>query len=48
MHYYSRYELEVKPLTIEQRGLYIEMFFHRFNKVSLRKRKRRYNYYFFA
>lgn len=37
IRYYSRYELELKPLTIEQRALYIEMFFHHFNKVSLKK-----------
>jgi len=42
IRYYSHYELELKPFTIEQRRSYIEMFFQRFNKVSLRKRKFKY------
>jgi hypothetical protein len=33
---YSRYELELQSLTTEQRRSYIEMFFQRFNKVSVR------------
>ncbi len=34
------YELEIKILSIEQRRSFIEVFFHRFNKVSMRKRKK--------
>lgn len=33
---YFRYEIEIQPLTIEQRQSYIDLFFHRFNKVSLK------------
>jgi len=35
---YIRYELELQPLTIEQRSTYIDTFFSRFNKVSSKKR----------
>lgn len=31
---HSHYELELKLLTDEQRSLYIDAFFHSFNKVS--------------
>ncbi|CAF1487348.1 unnamed protein product [Adineta ricciae] len=37
---YNRYEIELKPLTIEQRSAYIERFFRQFNKVSLKKNER--------
>ena len=34
---YNRYEIELKPLTMEQRSAYIERFFRQFNKVSLKQ-----------
>ncbi len=41
LNYRSHFKLELEPLTIEQRSSYVETFFQRFNKVSLKKKRKK-------